>query len=49
LQAGVQVAPGWHLQLGPHLHAGPQAQDFALVWLAVVTDAGLERLAVVFI
>jgi len=36
----VQVAPGAHLHVEPHLQAGPQAQPFAL-WLAVslvVTD-----------
>ena len=32
LQEGVQVAPGLHWQLAPHLHAGPQAQGVALLW-----------------
>ena len=29
VQAGVQVAPGWHWQLEPHLQFGPQAHDAA--------------------
>jgi hypothetical protein len=48
LQAGVQVAPGLHWQLGPHLQAGPQAQGFALPVSPVEADAGTTRWLVVF-
>jgi hypothetical protein len=34
LQAGVQVAPGRHLHVEPHLQAGPHAQ-LLLFWLGV--------------
>jgi len=39
LQVGVQVAPGRHWHVEPHLHAGPQAQEtpsLLVVTLAVV-------------
>jgi hypothetical protein len=42
LQSGVQVAPGWHLQLGPHLQAGPQAQDIPLFLVAMLGAVDFE-------
>ncbi len=37
---GVQVAPGWHVHVDPHLHAGPQAQVAPL--LSVATPGAFE-------
>jgi hypothetical protein len=47
----VQVAPGWHWQVAPHLQAGPQAQDFPslLVATLAVVEVELTLLAVEFI
>jgi hypothetical protein len=51
LQAGEQRAPGWHLHVGPHLQAGPQAQDLARASGATagVHEFGTEFLDVEFI
>jgi len=51
LQVGVQVAPGRHWQVEPHLHAGPQAQDIPslLVVTLAVVEFELMLLAVEFI
>ncbi len=38
MQTAVQLAPGWHVHGEAHLQAGPQAQEFALLSLASVTD-----------
>jgi len=40
LQAGVQVAPGWHLHAGLHVQAGPQPQD--MPFLSVATPVADE-------
>jgi hypothetical protein len=47
----VQVAPGWHLHVEPHLQVGPQAQDIALLLVAtlVAVEFELRPLAVEFI
>jgi hypothetical protein len=51
LQFDVQVAPGRHLHVGPHLQAGPQAQGVTPVSVAPIAAIESESgpLTVVFI
>jgi hypothetical protein len=51
LQSGVQVAPGWHLHVEPHLQAGAQAQDIPLFMAATLAAVDFESrpLAIEFI
>jgi hypothetical protein len=43
LQAGEQVAPGWHWHVERHLQVGPQAHDVAPALVAAASAAALAE------